>query len=209
MKKFNLLFAILFVFVITSCDNKSQSSETTATVENETNQDSVNTDVDSSSTATDSASSSTQSNETSEETTQNSVSSTSKSSTSGNLSSAEMNGEPVELIVKSFKLDPPSPELVVTLINRKDKALRNIRFDVIPVDGSGEKVTSATGRDFVRSISRAQNPFIVDAKSKIDITVTSLANVNRISAAQLRDKLKKLEVELKEYQDSDGTKTKL
>jgi hypothetical protein len=219
MKKFNLLFAILFVFVIISCDNKSQSSETTATVENETNQDSVSSDSDTEETdSVETLEQYSQMNEedreeaieiekaAEEETNQKTTTSAPKQASKSTLSSAEMQGAPVEFKVASYDLTQPS--IVLTLLNRTDKAIKNIRAEITPVDAEGNSITSPTGREFSLPFNKSQNPQLVEAKSKAEVKLSSIGAMKRIPE-DLKAKVSKLVVKVLEYQDVDGNTTKL
>lgn len=124
-------------------------------------------------------------------------SSSAASDNSGSLSKEEMQGPAVELKLVSF--DVENNKHVFTFYNRTDKAIKNIRGYVIPLDSAGAQLTSATGRSLASNFSKAQNPEIVGANSKVEIT---FGNKFKGAVADMK-------AEIEQYETTDGEKVKL
>lgn len=76
-------------------------------------------------------------------------------------------GPTVELLFK--EANPDDRKAMVTVINRRDKAIKNLRGEFIFKDAAGEVLTHANGSPQNTPFSKAENPHIVDAKEKKDI----------------------------------------
>lgn len=124
-------------------------------------------------------------------------SSSAASDNSGSLSNEEMEGPAVELKLVSF--DVENNKHVFTFFNRTDKAIKNIKGYVIPLDSSGKPIVTFNDRILKSSFSKAQNPEIVGAKSKIEVTFG-----NRFKVA-----VSDMKAEIDQYITTDDEKIKL
>ncbi|MCC5918538.1 MAG: hypothetical protein JJU02_14545 [Cryomorphaceae bacterium] len=80
----------------------------------------------------------------------------------------DMNGPIIEMNVISFSVENSKTEIEV--INRSDEPLTSVSLRMVFIDENGDEITTATGRRKDAPFQTAQNPFVVDAKSKAVIT---------------------------------------
>lgn len=81
----------------------------------------------------------------------------------------EMSGPQLEMNVTSFSLE--NTEIKLEVINRTESDLKSISGRLVFLDENKAPLTTVTGRQLDSPFQRAENPNVVKAKSKREITL--------------------------------------
>lgn len=95
------------------------------------------------------------------------------------LLETEMNGPDLEINVISFSQEERKTEIEV--INRLDVDVKSISGRLVFLDENNEPLTTVTGRQLDSPFQKAQNPCVVEAKSKTRITLGNDLNEKTVS----------------------------
>lgn len=95
------------------------------------------------------------------------------------LLESEINGPDLEINVLSFSLENNKTEIEV--INRLDVDVKSISGRLVFLDENNEALTTATGRQIDSPFQHAQNPSVVESKSKTRITLSNGLDAKTVS----------------------------
>jgi len=102
-------------------------------------------------------------------------------------------GNTVEFNVLKFDIEKRTTEVEIS--NGLDKAIKNIKGELVFFDENDQEITFATGRSKASPFQKVENPFLVDSKRKKTITFSN----------QIEAKTAKIEARLTEVETVDGT----